>query len=209
MQAILRELNGLITDHWVKFVTAAAFAAIGWLLARYRAGREWQKREFFNRLNISLNSVVDGTLRIRTLSEKLCSEVFLNQVAVDRLIAISQNTTKENPIIPIIKDDCWFYLNSVLNELSEQFAEGLLRREAGRPCDSIRVLICLTNECDGDIRTRKIRAMVVRKDLLLGLPDEPPKFESPQHSIRWKTLHQMKKAATSESWRFLEAEIVV
>ncbi len=209
MQEFIRELNQLVTDHWVKFVTATAFAAFGWLLARYRADRDWKRREFFNRLNVSLNSIVDGTLKIRTLSEKLCSEVFLNQVAVERLIHLAQTTTKTNPLVPISRDDSWFYLNSVLNELSEQFADGLIRREAGRASDAVRFLVCLTNECDGDVRTRKIRAMVIRRDLLLSLPEEAPKFESPNHAIRWQTLQQMQKACAAEPWRFIEVEIVI
>lgn len=208
MQGFLDAINDLITDHWTKFVTAAGFTLLGWLVARYRAQREWARREFFNRLNISLTSVIDGTLKIRTLSEKECTDIFLNKVAVDRLISIAQQTTKENPVIPISKEDSWFYLNSVLNELSEQFAEGLLKREAGRPVDAIRYLICLTNECDGDLRTRKVRAMVIRKELLLNLPETQPSLESPNHAIRWRTLQQMQKIYASEPWRFIEAELV-
>lgn len=209
MQEFVGALNDLITDHWVKFVSAAAFAAIGWLIARWRADREWRKREFFNRLNVSLNSIIDGTLRIRTISEKQCADVFLNRVAAEQLVRIAQKTTKDNPLIPISRNDSWFYLNSVLNELSEQFAEGLLRREAGRPVDAVRYLICLTNECDGDIRTRKIRAMVIRKDLLTDLPAERPALESPNHAVRWKTLTQMQNVFQTEPWRFLDVELVV
>lgn len=209
MQDLIAAFNDLITDHWVKFVTAAAFTVMGWLVARWRADREWKKREFFNRLNISLNSISDGTLRIRTISEKPCSDIFLNRVAVDRLISSAQKTEKDQPLIPIAQADSWFYLNSVLNELSEQFAEGLLRREAGLPHKAVRYLICLTNECDGDIRTRKIRAMVIQKDLLLTLPEEQPGLESPNHSIRWKTLKQMQTRYAEQPWQFLEAEVVV
>ena len=209
MQAIIDAINDLITDHWVKFVSAAAFTIVGWMVARWRADREWRKREFFNRLNISLNSIVDGKLRIRTVSEKLCSEIFLNRVAVDRLISTAQATTKENPIIPIPRDDCWFYLNSVLNELSEQFADGLFRREAGLNHTSVTYLICLTNECDGEVRTRKVRAMVIRKELLEALPEESPELESPNHAIRWKTIQKMQAVWKSEPWKFLQAEIVV
>ena len=74
MQDLINAVNDLITDHWVKFVSAAAFAAVGWIVARWRADREWRRREFFNRLNISLNSITDGTLKIRTISERQCTE---------------------------------------------------------------------------------------------------------------------------------------
>jgi len=50
--------------------------------------------------------------------------------------------------------------------------------------------------------------MVIRKDLLLQLPEETPKFESPNHAIRWRTLQQMQKALKAEPWRFITVEVV-
>lgn len=209
MPQLFESISELIRDHWIKFLSAAAFTVIGWLIGRWRAAQSWKKREFFNRLNISLNSLTDGKLLIRTVLEKTCEDIFLNKVAVERLIKAAQLTTKENPFVPIAKEDRWFYLNAVLNELSETFAEGLFRREAGKPHDCLRCLICLTNECDGEVRTRKVRAMVIRKDSLLNLPKEQPAFESPNHAIRWKTLQQMQKAFLADPANFLEVEIVV
>jgi len=202
-------LRDLITDHWVKFLSAAAFTAVGWLFGRWRAARSWKNREFFNRLNISLNSIQDGRLLIRTILEKTCEEILLNKVAVERLIKAAQQTTKDNPFVPMSKEDRWFYLNAVLNELSENFAEGLFRREAGQPHQAVRYLICLTNECDGEVRTRKVRAMVIRKETLLNLPKEPPALERSHHSVRWKTLQQMQKLYATDPEAFIEAEIVV
>ena len=75
--------------------------------------------------------------------------------------------------------------------------------------EAVRYLICLTNECDGEVRTRKIRAMVIRKDRLLNLPKETPALESPNHTIRWTTLQQLQKAYLADSGNFIEAEIVV
>lgn len=208
MDQIIEALNDLITDHWVKFVTAAGFTAVGWLIARRRAANEWKQREFFHRINLSLNSIVDGTLQLRTLSEKSCSEVFLNQTAVRQLTAAAQKTKPGSPIIPIPKEDCWYFLNAVLNELSEQFADGLIARESGRPVSSARFLVALTNESDGDVRTRKIRALVTRKDLLTSLPKEMPKLESPNHRVRWETLQNLAAAYAKEPWRFIEVELI-
>lgn len=208
MEQIIDAFNDLITDHWVKFVTAGAFTAVGWLIARRRAASEWKQREFYHRLNFSLNSVIDGTLKIRTLAEKSCREVFLNDAAVRQLTRLAQETRPGNPILPIPKDDCWYFLNAALNELSEQFADGLIAREAGRPVTAVNYLICLTNESDGDVRTRKIRALVVRKSLLTDLPKETPAFESPNHRIRWQTLQFMAQTWQKEPWRFLEVELI-
>ena len=209
MQNFLNTVAQIVTEHGIKVLTAAAFAVAGLLVGRWRASRSWKKREFFDRLNVSLNSLQDGKLLIRTVLEKTCEEILLNKVAVDRLIKLAQQTTKDNPLIPISKEDRWFYLNAVLNELSETFAEGLFKREAGKPHVAVRYLICLTNECDGEVRTRKIRAMVMRKDMLVNLPKEQPALESPNHAIRWKTLLQMQKAFLVDSTNFIEAEIVV
>ena len=209
MGEFVKAVSQMIEDHWVKFVTATAFAAVGWLIAWWRADRNWRKREFFNRINFSLNTIHNGTLLIRTLSEKSCSEVFLNDVAVERLTKIAQKTTEANPILPISKDDAWYYLNSVLNEMSEQFSVGLLKRDMGESVTSHSYLICLTNECDGAVRTRKIRVMVIRKDVLEGLPDEPVNLERPYHGIRWRTLKHMQTAWKSDPWNFLELELSV
>ncbi len=209
MQDFLNTVRQIATEHGVKVLTAAAFTAAGLLIGRWRASQSWKKREFFDRLNVSLNSLHGGKLLIRTVLEKTCEEILLNKVAVERLIKLAQQTTKDSPIIPIPKEDRWFYLNAVLNELSETFAEGLFKREAGKPHDAVRYLICLTNECDGEVRTRKVRAMVMRKDTLVNLPKDQPELESPNHSIRWKTLQQIQQAYTLDPTNFIEAEIVV
>ena len=73
----------------------------------------------------------------------------------------------------------------------------------------MRYLIWPTNECDGDIRTRKLRALVIRRDLLLNLPEETPAFDSPTHSIRWKTLQQLHLQYQAELWRVMAPELVV
>ena len=186
---------------------AAVFIGAGWLLGQRRAKAQWQKKEFFDRLNISLNTIAKGTLLIRTLVEKPCEEIFLNSVAVKQLTSAAPQTTAEDSVIPLPKEDYWYFLNSVLNEISEQFALGLMKRDLGLEVTAERYLICLTNECDGEIRTRKVRAMVVKKSLLTKLPEKPPKFESPNHATRWRTLQQLATGFEKEPHRFLEMEI--
>ena len=208
MDDVVKAINDLITDHWVKFVVAAGFTGLGWLFGRWRTRREWQKREFFHRINFSLNSIIDGTLKIRTLAEKTCSDVFLNETAVKEITAAAQKTKAGLPLIPMAKDDCWFYLNAVLNEISEQFANGLMARESGKDVKATHYVICLTNEADGEVKTRKIRAQVIRKDLLANLPKETPAFESPHHRVRWETLMHLAQAYQKEPWQFLSVEIV-
>lgn len=206
---IVDALSDELAEHWMKMVTAALFMGAGWYFGKRRAHRQWEKREFFDRLNISLNRISDGTLRIRTLVEKSCEDIFLNSVAANRLIATAQKTTADDPIVPLDQDDIWLYLNAVLNEISEKFAAGQLHLDMGLPTRTERYLICLTNECEGALRTRKIRAMVVRRSLLTNLPQTAPKFEHPNHATRWRTLGQLAREYARTPERFLEVEIAV
>lgn len=208
MTEVIHFVRELIATHGARIFSAAAFTLAGWALAQWRANRAWRRREFLGRVNFSLNSIADGTLKIRTLCEKSSADVFLNAFAVKRLNQLAMQTTESDPVIPIPREDCWYFLNAVLNELSEQFAVGLLAREAGHEVRSVPYLICLTMECDGELRTRKLRAMVIRRDLLLNLPEETPEFESPHHRIRWSTLQHLQRRHAEEPWRFLEVELV-
>lgn len=209
MNEWLETIRDQISDHGIKVAVAVAFTLLGWLFGRWKAARDWRRREFFNRLNISLNTIHDGKLLLRTVLEKSCEEVFMNKVAVDRLLEAAQRTSGADPLIPLHPEDRWYYLNAVLNEVSEKFSVGLFLREAGRPHHAVRYVICLTNECDGEVRTRKVRAMIIRRDLLQALPVEPPVFEKPHHAVRWKTLQIMQKRYTADPSMFLELEVLV
>jgi hypothetical protein len=196
-------------DHWVKFATALVFAGIGWLFGRRRARAEWRKREFYNRLNISLNALRDGTLAIRTIAEESCSEVFLNSVAVAALADAARHTTPDDPLLELPEHDYWYYLNAVLNKVAEKFGEGQIRRDMGLPVTAVRYVMCLTSECAGEVRTRKIRAMLTQKSLLTNLPETEPKFESPTHATRWKTLKYLAVQFQRTPYKFHEVEICV
>ena len=109
MQHYLRQFLDVVSDtlhdHWVKFATAALIAAGGWLLGRRRARAEWGRREFYDRLNISLNAFRDGTLMIRTIAEESCLDVFLNAVAVAKMIDVARHTTPEDPLLELPEKD--------------------------------------------------------------------------------------------------------
>ena len=210
LEQVFAFLRDQIIDHWVKFLTGLAVLAVGWFLGKRRARSEWKRKTFYDRLNVSLNIIEPGKpLRIRTLLEKSCQEVFLNKVAVETVIAAGQRTTARNPILPLPKDDYWYYLNAVLNELAERFAPGEVKRDLGVPVVTKKYLICLTSEVAGDLRTRKLRAMVIGKELLESLPAEPPEFERPWHHNRWDTLKVMAQAWRENPHEFLEMEISV
>ena len=209
-----------VQNHWIELLTAAAFTLVGWFFGRRRAKADWRKREFFDRINFSLNSLGpsepggDGkpgprTLRIRTLAEMNAGDVFLNTAARDAVTAAARRTTAEDPTLPLPEADYWFYLNAVLNELSERFAEGLLRRDMGLEVRRETYVVALTCEAAGAMRTRKVRAMVVRRDLLSDLPAQAPAFESPTHTTRWDTLRTLAAERERNPWKFLDVELCV
>lgn len=76
MDQWLQAIREQLSDHGIKYLTAAGFTLAGWLAARWKAARDWRKREFFNRLNVSLNALHDGQLLIRTVLEKSCRKSF-------------------------------------------------------------------------------------------------------------------------------------
>ena len=207
MSELIETLFEQFEEHWVKFITAALFMGVGWFFGKRRAKSEWAKKEFLDRLNVSLTSIDDGTLKIRTIIEKACQEVFLNTVAAEAINAAARQTTEDNPLLPLGEDDYWYYLNAVLNEIAEKFAEGQIRRDLGLPVEVGTYLICLTCEKAGAVRTQKVRAMVVRKSLLANLPEKTPKFESPNHSTRWETLQFLAKTWKTAPHQFLEVEL--
>lgn len=209
LKQLLEALGEQLTEHWVKMLTAAAFMVLGWYFGRFRERKQWKKREFLNRVNISLTTIEQGTLKIRTLIEKEANEVFLNSHAVQQVRQFAEQTVPGKPLLPIPTADYWFYLNPVLNEIAEKYSAGQIAAEAGKPVTRVLFLMCLTCEAEGAVRTRKIRAMVVRKDLLLNLPEKMPKLESPAHETRWSTLKAMAAAYEHHPDQFQEIEILV
>ncbi len=205
MIAILQSLVGYLLE--MVWVVLAAF--LGSYFATWRARSRWEKSEFLDRLNVSLTTIDDGTLHIRTILEMEGERIFLNTPAANKVVGFAKNTTEDDPILPIPEEENWLYLNAILNEVSERFAAGQVKRDLGLPVERGRYLLCLTCEKAGPVRTQKVRAMLTRKDFLLNLPDEEPKFERPNHEVRWRTLHQMAEQYEKTPYRFIEVEICI
>ena len=206
---LLLDIWQILRDHWLKWVISFVLLFMGTWWGRRRASAEWERKRFLDRINFSLNMIHDGMLQIRTLVEKNCKEVFLNEVATERVLMAAKKTTPQNPILPLPADERWYLLNAVLNEVSERFASGFLKREMGLPVNAANYLICLTYEMSGELKTQKIRAMVIRKDLLTHLPEDAPKFERPHHSTRWATLKQLAELYAKDPSHFLDVEICI
>jgi hypothetical protein len=209
-EQFLSAITDFIHDNWMKVLTGFVLMALGWVFGRRKARSDWRKREFLHRLNVSLNLLLPGEpLQIRTLLEKTCDEVFLNAVAAENIATAARKTKPDNPLLPLPKEDYWQYLNAALNEIAEKFSAGEIRRDLGLPVTRATYLICLTCECAGDLRTRKVRAMVIQKKHLENLPATPPQFEHPRHSTRWDTLKVLAAEYKKNPWQFIELDLSV
>lgn len=189
--------------------TATFFAGRWW--GRYKANRQWQRKEFLDRVIVSMNIFADGALKIRTVLERSLEQVFLNPIAVQKVWAAAKACTIDNPIMPIAKPDRWYLLNFVLNSVSEFFVDGQVRLDAGQPVTKVRYALFLTCELVGEERIRKVRAMLVRQDVLENFPypDTLPKLENPWHDARVTTLRKAANLFQKEPDNFLTLEVCV
>lgn len=226
---VAQAISDFVEAHWLKAIVSCAFLLTGVFWGKWRAYWQWIRKEYTGRLNISLNIIDEGKckpyvpingprnleapvfrLKIRTLLEKNLLEVFINKVAAHKVESAAHHTegSKHCPLLPLNDDDRWHLLNAVLNELSEQFNTGCVKQAVGDEYTSYLFLVCLTYEVAGDVRTRKVRAMVIRHDQLLSLPDEI-ELESPHHQTRVDTLRKMAEVYKEDPSYFVEVEICV
>lgn len=195
----------------VAATTSAATFLFTWWWARRRAYRQWHAKEFLDRIIVSLNIFADGFLKIRTVMEKSLDEIFLNKVAIAKVNAAARATAVDKPVMPIPKEDRWFLLNFVLNAVAEHFVTGHIRQDAGQPVTVVRYALFLTCELVGEERIRKVRAMLVKEELLADFPyqDSMPKLEREWHADRIKTLRHAAALYKSEPDNFLMLEVCV
>lgn len=206
-EVIRRIASGII----IFFATSVLSFVVGRWWGRYQAKKQWQKKHFLGRIIVSLNSLADGWLKIRTIFERSLEEVFLNPVAIDKIRTASLRTTADNPILPIAKEDRWYLLNFVLNAVAERFSGDLMRYDVGKPLQPVTYLLFLTCEVLGEDRIRKVRAMLLRKDLLENFPyqDSAPKLEKEWHRDRVTTLRRAAALYKTEPDNFMAIEIYV
>ena len=84
-------------NNWPSLLWTLAVVVVGSSFAAQRARMRWKRSNFLNRLNVSLSSIEDGKLRIRTVLEKDCEEVFLNAVAARTVVKLAGKTTDRDP----------------------------------------------------------------------------------------------------------------
>src|SRR5262249_53405879 len=120
-------LSKIVSGIVVFFATTVLSFVVGRWWGKYQANKQWEQKQFLGRINLSLNCLSDGWLKIRTIFERSLEEVFLNPVAIEKVRSASLQTTAANAILAIDKDDRWYLLNFVLNAVAENFADSFVR----------------------------------------------------------------------------------
>ena len=189
--------------------TTAVSFVVGRLWGQYRAREEWSQKSLKGRINIGVNSIIDGCLKIRSLTERSLEEVFLNPIAVKKIRAAATQTTLDNPLLPLEQDDCWFLLNFVLSSFAERFSAGVIRYDAGQPVQILHYRLFLTCEKVGEDRIHKVRALLLREELLQDFPyhDKMPTLEDPAHADRVTTLRTAARMFETHPHFFMRVEL--
>lgn len=182
-----------VQQYWELFSSVGGLLVF--LVAAGAARRGWKRRQFLHRVNFSLNYVENGVLRIRTLQEAGIDDILLNnRHGKERLLRVARQARLDQPFLMLPGEDHWLVLNSVLNELSEQFAAGVLARSMGLPAKTATYVFGITCERDKDVRINKIRVMIVERSLLERIDEQTQfEFERPWHHVRLKTLKRMRR----------------
>jgi hypothetical protein len=177
----------------------------------YRARRQWVHKDFLGRIIVSVNLFQDNRLRIRTIMERTLEEIFPNAIAVEKIRSAAGQTTLADPMLPMAKEDCWFLLNFVLNQVAEHFTQGIVKMDAGVPVKKVMYALFLTCEVLGEERIRKVRALMLRKDLLESFPypDSMPELENVWHADRIVTLRKAAETYRRNPEQFLFLEVCV
>lgn len=163
-----------IRPHWNTIALTVTWLGIA--IAYLRRRSQWRGKQFLARVNFSLNYVAGDGLAMRTLLETTAGAVWLNEYGVGRVLAAARRATVEQPFLTLPEPgDQDFANRAVLNVLSERFAEAFLAASLGRPALAATYVFGITCEKYDDIRTLKLRVLVIAERTLVDLFGEENK----------------------------------
>lgn len=203
---VLAETSWVTTLAQFDGLLAIAFTWVVAGIIWWRSRRKWRSKQFIHVMNFSLNDVRNGALHLRTLFEDTAEVVLGSAVASEQLIAAAAQTQAGQPFLSMPDDEDWtFTLRACLNVLSEKSASVYLAQAVGVPVKTATFVFGITCEKEEAVRTRKIRVILIAKDLLqkhfVPAAPEPPdafKLEHPLHKLRIETLKRLGELFTSK-----------
>lgn len=189
---LLRQLLDLTRHNVSTLGLLFTWGGIAWVYYRKRA--DWRRKQFLTHVNFSMNFVSDGRMAMRTLMETPAQSVWLNDLGVKKVARAAAKTTPDQPFVGLDDPaDMDFVYRAVLNVLSEKFAEAYLAETLGLPVKAKDYLFAVTFERYSDIRTLKLRVLIVSENDLethFG-PDSKIALPSDIYKARLKTMRAM------------------
>ena len=201
----------LFAANWGKLLGGLTFLIFipAYLRARYL----WRKRRFLTRINFSINFLDGNTLKFRTIREINLVDAMLNNVHAVRVITKAPRAGSSGAFLLFKdKEEAWTILNTLLNDLSAAFAEGIVARGMGLPTHSDWFDIGITCEQHPDLKTTKFRVMIIARKLLEKIETcDGVLFEQPQHHLRLATLKEMWQIVQDEKLKhnIMQVELTV
>jgi hypothetical protein len=153
---------------------AFTWGAFAWFYLAKRS--DWSRKQFLSQVNFSLNYMSAGRLVMRTLVEVSAQNVWMNDLGVRTVRRAASRTTADQPFVKLADEsDMNFVYRAVLNVLSEKFADAYLAESMGLPVESSEYRFAITMERYSDIRTLKLRVLLVStRDLENVFAPNPP-----------------------------------
>ncbi|QVL30073.1 hypothetical protein KIH39_14520 [Telmatocola sphagniphila] len=196
MNEVLRNILEFVRYYGSTFALLLTWVTIAWVYWNKR--RNWLQKEFVEQVNFSLNYVSEGKLVMRTLAEMHARNVWINDLGVRQVIKAARVTTASQPFIKLDDpEDMGFIYRAVLNVLSEKFAETYLAQQLGLPITSATYFFAITMERYDDIRTLKLRVLLVEeRELKTWFAPQLPEGQTigitaPHYEARLQTLRAM------------------
>lgn len=188
-----------ITLNWLQNYGALLAIIVSWaavLVTWYYKKKDFREKRFLRQVNVSLNMVNGGTLKLRTLAETTVDKVWQNEIAVDSLLAAAEKATKDFPFVSLEnKEDQEWVKKSVLNFLSEKFSEHFIFEDMGAAVKSQNYIFAITCEKYGDVPSQKIRIMLIDEEKIKqfgsSTNDRKIRVEVPHHNNRVETLSKL------------------
>jgi hypothetical protein len=154
--------------HWNTVALVITWLGIG--IAYWRRRDQWKRKQFLTRVNFSLNYVDNDDLAMRTLLEITNNQVWINEYGVGHVNAAAARTTIEQPFLMLADSkDREFVNRAALNVLSERFAETFVAASLGQAVHVAPYVFGITCEKYGEIRTLKLRVLVIAEQTLVAL----------------------------------------
>jgi hypothetical protein len=157
---LFQPVAAFIRQYGAALSLAFTWGAFAWIYLAKRA--DWSRKQFLSQVNFSLNYVSAGRLVMRTLAEVSAHSVWMNDLGARTVRRAASRTTAHQPFVKLSDEsDMSFVYRAVLNVLSEKFADSYLAESMGLPVETSEYRFAITMERYNDIRTLKLRVLLV------------------------------------------------